>query len=53
MESTKATIKKISKEDQKKINGGWNEYCFTLQGSWGICKTDARCDEDLPLCEPV
>lgn len=54
MEQIKTSVKKLSKEEQKNITGGdGNEFCFTLQGSSGICKTDARCDLDLPLCEPV
>jgi hypothetical protein len=43
--------KKLDKEEQKKIAGG-EDYCYTLQGTWGVCKTDARCLLDLPLCEP-
>lgn len=46
--------KVLSKDELKKIAGGaGNQYCFTLQGSFGICKTDYLCDLDLPICEAV
>jgi hypothetical protein len=55
MEKIKITGKTLSKDEQMQFRGGdgANEYCFTLQGSFGPCKTDARCNLDLPLCEPV
>lgn len=46
--------KVLSKDELKKIAGGdGNQYCFTLQGSFGTCKTDYLCDLDLPICEAI
>lgn len=46
--------KALGKDEQKKITGGnGNPFCFTMQGSYGTCKTDARCDLDLPICEAI
>jgi hypothetical protein len=55
MNSIQITGKVLSKDEQKKIAGGWNFYCENnLQGNGSeICKTDVRCDLDVPLCEPV
>lgn len=55
MELIKTSVKKLSKEEQKKIVGGWNEYCENnIQGNGSnTCKTDARCDLDVPVCEAI
>ena len=52
IKENKRSIKKLDKEEQKKIAGG-NEYCYNMQGQYGICKTDALCDLDIPWCEPI
>lgn len=55
MEKIKISVKELSKDEQKKIAGGWNEFCEgNLQGNGNnTCKTDARCDLDLPICEAI
>jgi hypothetical protein len=54
MKEIKTSIKKLSRDEQKKIMGAdANQHCFTLQGSWGVCKTSALCNLDLPICEAV
>ncbi|MFN8291262.1 MAG: hypothetical protein U0U70_13480 [Chitinophagaceae bacterium] len=55
MEKIKTSVKKLSKDEQKQIAGGWNPYCVdNLQGNdSNMCKTDARCDLDIPLCEAI
>ena len=47
-----SSIKKLDKDDQKKIAGG-NEHCYNMQGQYGICKTDVLCDLDIPWCEAI
>lgn len=55
MEKLKMALKELSKEQQRQISGGWNSYCDNnLQGNDSVvCKTDNRCDLDIPICEAI